>query len=782
MPRRNYLALAMIGSMSLFCWQATQGAKPKDEMLELYGLFVDAVEKVEVNYVRPVSRRELLESALEGMLQQPRPALHLHQHERVDAVPPADRGTIRRDRHPGRTWTRRRERLARDRADGRDAGLRGRHPGRRPDHRDRRPVRRGDEPRQGRRGADRPARAPRSSSASCTRAPRSPRPITITRAIIDVPSVLGDHRKPDDQWDFMIDKDRKIGYIRITSFIQNTAEELKKALDRAQGAGDARADPRPPRRSRRACSSAAVEVSDLFLDDGEIVSTKGRNTQPKTYSAQKDSPFEDLPMVVLVNQNSASASEIVSAALQDHHRATVVGQRSYGKGSVQNIFELDDGNSVLKLTVASYYRPSGENIHRFKNAKTTDEWGVSPDKGCEVKLSPSEYVDWFRGRRDRDLAAGHRRTPPSPSQASGASRSRGEGQGRSEEARRRTRPQDKAAAKKEPRRREPKRRVLAAIQRSVRRQAARQGPRGHPLEAGRQGQGGLSGPRCREVARRETAGSIVLLAIETTCDETAAAVLEGPRPPRVGVPTDPFERRRLAGRPARAVRRRRARDRLAGARPPDPADDRRSPAPGGRRARAIWARSPWRRGRGWSGALVVGLTAAKALALALDVPLIAVDHLEGHLYACQLAHPIARSIPCVGLVVSGGHTSLYLCRSPLESTLLGGTIDDAAGEAFDKVASLLGLGYPGGPGDRARGAGRESDGVRLPRSFLHDERPIFSFSGLKTAVLYALRGQNARSGGIPPTRTLIGDLAASFQEAVVDVLVAKTRQALGGRA
>src|SRR5262249_45431903 len=157
--------------------------------------------------------------------------------------------------------------------------------------------------------------------------------------------------------------------------------------------------------------TSAVEVSDLFLSDGEIVSTKGRNTQPKTYKAERDSLFEDLPMVVLVNQNSASASEIVSAALQDHKRATVVGQRSYGKGSVQNIFELDDGNSVLKLTVASYYRPSGENIHRFKNAKSTDQWGVSPDKGYEAKLSPREYGRWSRGRRDRDLAAGHRRTP-----------------------------------------------------------------------------------------------------------------------------------------------------------------------------------------------------------------------------------------------------------------------------------------------------------------------------------------------------------------------------------
>ena len=102
MARRNLLALAMVGAVSLFCWQATQGAKPKDEMLELYGLFVDAVEQVEANYVRPVSRRELLESALEGDAPEPRPALLVHQHERVEAVPQADRRQVRRHRHPGR--------------------------------------------------------------------------------------------------------------------------------------------------------------------------------------------------------------------------------------------------------------------------------------------------------------------------------------------------------------------------------------------------------------------------------------------------------------------------------------------------------------------------------------------------------------------------------------------------------------------------------------------------------------------------------------------------------
>jgi tRNA N6-adenosine threonylcarbamoyltransferase len=181
---------------------------------------------------------------------------------------------------------------------------------------------------------------------------------------------------------------------------------------------------------------------------------------------------------------------------------------------------------------------------------------------------------------------------------------------------------------------------------------------------------------------------------------------------------------------------------------------------------------------GLVGSLVVGLTAAKALALSLGIPLIAVDHLEGHLYACQLAYPDQQVYPCLGLVISGGHTGLYRCESPTESEFLGGTVDDAAGEAFDKVASMLGLGYPGGPEIERVAKGRNPAAFSFPRSFLHDDRLLLSFSGLKTAVLYALHGQNASDVVTNPTAELIGDLAASFQEAVIDAVVAKTRQAL----
>ena len=180
---------------------------------------------------------------------------------------------------------------------------------------------------------------------------------------------------------------------------------------------------------------------------------------------------------------------------------------------------------------------------------------------------------------------------------------------------------------------------------------------------------------------------------------------------------------------------------------------------------------------GLAGSLLVGLSAAKALAVALDIPLATVNHVEAHLFACRIAagHDI---FPCVGLVASGGHTSLYEVRDPLDFRRLGGTLDDAAGEAFDKVASLLGLPYPGGPSIAAAAIGGNPRAYRLPRSFRGDpSRLEFSFSGLKTAVRYLLFPPSG-----PPRPALtpheLSDLAASFQEAVVDVLVEKSLAAL----
>ncbi|MCE9547010.1 MAG: tRNA (adenosine(37)-N6)-threonylcarbamoyltransferase complex transferase subunit TsaD [Planctomycetia bacterium] len=182
---------------------------------------------------------------------------------------------------------------------------------------------------------------------------------------------------------------------------------------------------------------------------------------------------------------------------------------------------------------------------------------------------------------------------------------------------------------------------------------------------------------------------------------------------------------------------------------------------------------------GLAGSLLVGLVAAKTLALALDIPLVAVDHVQAHVFACRMA--AGREVfPCVGLVVSGGHTSLFRCRTSTDFTLLGSTIDDAAGEAFDKVASMLGIGYPGGPKIQKAAAAGNAKAYRLPRALLDDPTRLdFSFSGLKTAVRYQIAGPGkADFANLHLPEQQVADLAASFQEAVVDCLVAKSILAL----
>jgi len=183
-------------------------------------------------------------------------------------------------------------------------------------------------------------------------------------------------------------------------------------------------------------------------------------------------------------------------------------------------------------------------------------------------------------------------------------------------------------------------------------------------------------------------------------------------------------------------------------------------------------------GPGLIGSLVVGVAAAKALAFALDKPLFAINHLHGHVFAAFLDRAEPPSFPFLALLVSGGHSQVVAVDSPARMTVLGRTRDDAAGEAYDKTARLLGFGYPGGPAIEQAARAGNAQAFRFPRSFIHDrQRLAFSFSGLKTAVRYTI----APPGLEPPERLapeLVADLAASFQEAVVDVLVGKCRHAL----
>jgi carboxyl-terminal processing protease len=240
--------------------------------------------------------------------------------------------------------------------------------------------------------------------------------VTLTRERIHVDTVLGDHRRADDTWDFMLDAKQTIGYVRVSAFGRETASQLRAALEQLRARKvrglilDLRFDP-------GGLLSSAIEVSNLFISSGRIVSTRGRNTPERVWDAHKNGAFEGFPMVVLVNRYTASAAEIVSACLQDHGRAVVMGERTWGKGSVQNVIELENGRSALKLTTAAYCRPSGKNIHRFPDSKDTDQWGVMPDPGYDLRLGDNETASLLMDRQDRDIlrpnpaAQGHAAKP-----------------------------------------------------------------------------------------------------------------------------------------------------------------------------------------------------------------------------------------------------------------------------------------------------------------------------------------------------------------------------------
>ena len=405
MPRRNLYLLIAIAVVSLACYVKADSAY-RSRYGQMAETFVEALKQIDQNYIEPVEERQLFEAALSGMVarlgdpysayEPPQEALEFRQQldqkfggigveVTVDpetrrltvaspmiGTPAYEAGVLAGDQilaidgesTEGLDYEEARRRMRGD--PGEPVTLSLLHPGQ-----------------------------------------TVPQEIKLMRAIIKIPSVLGDQRDERGQWSFTLADHPNIGYLRVISFGEQTVSELEAALTELEK-NDVRALVIDLRHNFGGILRAAVATCDMFIDDGVIVTTRGRDKQQvlEVFRATTKARCKTWPVVVLADHMTASAAEIVAACLQDHKRAIVVGERTWGKGTVQNILPLEGGKSALKLTVATYWRPNELNIHRSASAKDEDEWGVKPDAGFEVKLSTADQVRSAESRRQRDLEQG----------------------------------------------------------------------------------------------------------------------------------------------------------------------------------------------------------------------------------------------------------------------------------------------------------------------------------------------------------------------------------------
>lgn len=389
MPRRNIYLLLAITLVSLACYKKADSAY-RSRTGRMFDTFVEVLGHIDRDYIEPVDDRELFEAALKGMVHRlgdpysdydpPRVAAEFQEHLQQEfggigievvfdpesewltvanpimGTPAYDAGILAGDTIVGINGESTHGFTTEDAV----ARLRGK-PGA--------PV-----------------------SLEIRRAGQEKTlEIVLKRAVIQVPSVLGDSRDAQGRWSFQLDRDPRIGYLRVNTFGEQTVSEMEKALktlseQKIQGLI------LDLRNNSGGYLHAARGMCDLFLREGRIVSTRGRDKKKdrEVIEASGNALYTDWPMAVLVNHQSASASEIVAACLQDNERAVIVGERTYGKGKVQNVIPLEGGKSALRLTVATFWSPNGRNIDRGKDPKPEGEWGVVPNDGFLVPLTDEQ--------------------------------------------------------------------------------------------------------------------------------------------------------------------------------------------------------------------------------------------------------------------------------------------------------------------------------------------------------------------------------------------------------
>ncbi|HWB13561.1 MAG TPA: S41 family peptidase [Pirellulales bacterium] len=403
MPRRNLYLLFAVVLVSLACYVKADSAY-RSRYGQMSDTFIEALKQIDQHYIEPVPERQLFEAALAGMVEKlgdpysayepPQEALEFRQQldqkfggigvevtidpatrrltvaSPMIGTPAYEAGVLAGDQilaidgqtTEGMDYEEARRRMRGE--PGEPVTLTVLHPGQ-----------------------------------------TTPQDVKLARAIIKIPSVLGDTRDEHGRWNFALPEHPQIGYVRIISFGEQTVGELEAALA-SLSKRQVQAIVLDLRHNFGGILRTAVSTCDFFVKDGVIVTTRGRDKKQnlETFRASGKGRFTTWPVVVLVDHLTASAAEIVAACLQDHQRAVVIGERTWGKGTVQNVIPLEGGKSALKLTVATYWRPNERNIHRSRDAKEEDDWGVRPDKGFEIQVSQEDQVRSAEERRQRDAA------------------------------------------------------------------------------------------------------------------------------------------------------------------------------------------------------------------------------------------------------------------------------------------------------------------------------------------------------------------------------------------
>lgn len=444
MSRRNLFWATSVTVISLVCWHAATSA-PRDGNYDLFRAFVETLNQVEREYVRELNQEELFQGGLIGIMESVdldssylSPAVYqfakehpesrgdvglqltmrpaMHDLGRGDSAPvyrqvfvlgvvpgsPAEQAGILPgdmlvdvDEHHVARWTLEEvvQHLQGD--PGTEVTLK---------------LFRVPETRRGTEEAAKPEdpQAPDQPNEAPDDEPMDPDVVnpdgtllvTLKRAKIDLPGIIGVRHLENGDWDYWVDTQKGVAYVRLPALTPGTAAKLSEVVQqlRAQDQHQLKGLVLDLRFNSGGSVPEAVAAADLFVSEGRLLSLSGPNVAEEHWEAHGQATWSDLPLVVLVNRYTAGPAEVLAAALQDHSRAKVLGERTLGKGGVSRIIPLSDGKSALRLTVATYERPNGKSLYRRRDAKPDDAWGVQPDAGLRVRQAPQHLVRYLRWR------------------------------------------------------------------------------------------------------------------------------------------------------------------------------------------------------------------------------------------------------------------------------------------------------------------------------------------------------------------------------------------------